>query len=142
MYIGQIRSIFPINYLASSLHIKTLSLLCLQWSSTHFNPNQCSSNFFAQCADKSVLFFLFGDGLREGWDSTYKRVLLHRIKLVTKSYKKNITILVFIPKTKPFITGAKQRIYLNFQTNVTDWTRVLTYILLIFFFYRFLCGLI
>lgn len=39
--------------------------------------------------------------------------------------------------TTPFITGAKQRIYLNFQTNVTDWTRVLTYILLIFFLLSF-----
>lgn len=113
MYIGQIRSIFPINYLASSLHIKTLSLLCLQWSSTHFNPHQCSSNFFAQCANKSVLFLLFGGWLREGLDSTYKRVLLHRIKHVTKSIRRRPVELYH----HPCFCALNQTIYYRCQAT-------------------------
>lgn len=88
MYHGHIRSIFPINYLASSLHIKTLSLLVMVLhTSTLTNVLQIS---LPNAQTNLCYFFLFGGGLREGWDSTYKRVLLHRIKHVTKSYKKKV----------------------------------------------------
>lgn len=43
------------------------------------------------------VILLFGGGLREGWDSTNKRVLLHRIKHVTKSYKKKSVELYHHP---------------------------------------------
>lgn len=50
--------------------------------------------FLCPMRKQICVILLFGGGLREGWDSTYKRVLLHRIKHVTKSYKKKVRWII------------------------------------------------